>query len=162
MSRPTCPTNMIIGEESCRAIWMPALALAAPGPRVTKQMPGRPVVLPTASAIMAADGERDLAVMKRVKRGEIAFARHAKHMSHTMDRQLVDQDFATRAGAVIRSHRVTPGASAPLRFGMNLRHRDRRRERSRNHQAVLLLDDVAGLGVFGQKSLPIRILRHLA
>jgi hypothetical protein len=32
----------------------PADALLAPGPRVTKQMPGRPVILPTASAIMAA------------------------------------------------------------------------------------------------------------
>ena len=32
----------------------PAAALVAPGPRVTKQMPGRPVALPTASAIIAA------------------------------------------------------------------------------------------------------------
>ncbi len=32
----------------------PALALVAPGPRVTKQTPGRPVSLPCASAIMAA------------------------------------------------------------------------------------------------------------
>ena len=30
------------------------LGLVAPGPRVTKQMPGRPVALPTASAIIAA------------------------------------------------------------------------------------------------------------
>jgi hypothetical protein len=45
---------MIIGVESCCAIWMPADALVAPGPRVTKQMPGRPVVLPIASAIIAA------------------------------------------------------------------------------------------------------------
>src|SRR6267154_2012033 len=45
---------MIIGVESCCAIWMPADALVAPGPRVTKQTPGRPVALPTASAIMAA------------------------------------------------------------------------------------------------------------
>ena len=42
---PTWPTNMIIGDESCRAMWMPAEALVAPGPRVTKQMPGRPVDL---------------------------------------------------------------------------------------------------------------------
>src|ERR1700676_5202979 len=45
---------MIIGVESCRAMWMPADALVAPGPRVTKQMPGRPVTLPMASAIIAA------------------------------------------------------------------------------------------------------------
>ena len=51
---PTWPTNRIIGVESCRAIWMPGEALVAPGPRVTKQTPGRPVALPTASAIIAA------------------------------------------------------------------------------------------------------------
>jgi hypothetical protein len=45
---------MIIGVESWRAMWMPGDALVAPGPRVTKQMPGRPVALPTASAIIAA------------------------------------------------------------------------------------------------------------
>ena len=35
-------------------MWMPAEALVAPGPRVTKQMPGRPVTLPIASAAIAA------------------------------------------------------------------------------------------------------------
>ena len=35
-------------------MWMPAEALVAPGPRVTKQIPGFPVTLPTASAMMAA------------------------------------------------------------------------------------------------------------
>ena len=32
----------------------PAEALVEPGPRVTKQMPGRPVTLPIASAAIAA------------------------------------------------------------------------------------------------------------
>ena len=45
---------MIIGVESWWAMWMPAEALVAPGPRVTKQTPGLPVALPTASAIIAA------------------------------------------------------------------------------------------------------------
>ena len=54
ISRPTWPTNTIIGEESCMATWMPAEALVAPGPRVTKQMPGRPVTLAIASAAIAA------------------------------------------------------------------------------------------------------------
>ncbi len=54
MSRATWPTNMTSGVESWRAMWMPGEALVAPGPRVTKQTPGRPVTLPTASAIMAA------------------------------------------------------------------------------------------------------------
>ena len=34
--------------------YLPADALVAPGPRVTKQMPGRPVALPWASAMIAA------------------------------------------------------------------------------------------------------------
>ena len=36
------------------AMWTPAEALVAPGPRVTKQMPGLPVSLPSQSAIIAA------------------------------------------------------------------------------------------------------------
>ena len=97
---PTWPTNTIIGVESWRAIWMPAEALVAPGPRVTKQMPGRPVALPTASAMMAAplSCRQTVSVMllivKRIERRQIAFARHAEHMAHAVDRQLVDQDFA--------------------------------------------------------------------
>ena len=54
ISRATCPTSIITGVESCCAIWIPADALVAPGPRVTKTIPGRPVNLPSASAIMAA------------------------------------------------------------------------------------------------------------
>ena len=42
-----------MGVESCMATCTPALALVAPGPRVTKAMPGRPVSLPIASAIIA-------------------------------------------------------------------------------------------------------------
>ena len=52
--RATCPMKRIIGVESWWAMCTPALALVAPGPRVTKQMPGRPVSLPWASAIIAA------------------------------------------------------------------------------------------------------------
>ena len=39
------------GVESWNAVWMPIAALLAPGPRVTKQMPGRPLSLPWASAM---------------------------------------------------------------------------------------------------------------
>ncbi len=45
-SRATWPMNRIMGEESWNAVWTPMEALVAPGPRVTKQMPGRPVSLP--------------------------------------------------------------------------------------------------------------------
>lgn len=50
----TCPTSNNIGAASCRATCTPPLALVAPGPRVTRQMPGRPVSLPYAAAIIAA------------------------------------------------------------------------------------------------------------
>ena len=45
-SLPTWPTNRIMGVESWKAVCTPMLALVAPGPRVTKQMPGSPVSLP--------------------------------------------------------------------------------------------------------------------
>ncbi|CFN66024.1 Uncharacterised protein [Bordetella pertussis] len=54
MPRSIWPTNRIMGVESCLAMCTPASALEAPGPRVTIQMPGSPVSLPWASAIMAA------------------------------------------------------------------------------------------------------------
>ncbi len=54
MPRSICPTNRIIGVESCFAMWTPGEALVAPGPRVTMQIPGLPVILPAASAIIAA------------------------------------------------------------------------------------------------------------
>jgi hypothetical protein len=52
-------------------------------PRVTKQMPGRPVALPTASAIMGrrlltADSDRDIAIVRGVEDREIAFTWHAE------------------------------------------------------------------------------------
>ena len=50
----TCPTNKIMGTESCFATCTPILALVAPGPRVTKQTPSLPVNLPNAAAINAA------------------------------------------------------------------------------------------------------------
>lgn len=45
-SRATCPISRIIGVESWNAVWTPTLACVAPGPRVTRQMPGRPVSFP--------------------------------------------------------------------------------------------------------------------
>ena len=94
-------------------MWMPGEALVAPGPRVTKQMPGRPVALPTASAIMAAPPSwRQTvsligAVVEGVERGEIALARHAEDVLHAVHDQLIDQDFAAGARAVIGAHGVS-------------------------------------------------------
>ena len=53
-ARSTWPMNRIIGAESCSAMCIPCAALVAPGPRVTKQIPGRPVSRPSASAMIAA------------------------------------------------------------------------------------------------------------
>ena len=82
----------------------------APGPRVTKQTPGRPVTLPIASAIMqapaflAADGDGEIAVMERVEHGEIALARHAKDVAHAVDAQLIDQNLGGGAQIVLGAH----------------------------------------------------------
>ena len=66
------------------AMWMPAEALVAPGPRVTKQMPGWPVSRALAvghhrrAAFLAADDGADRRIVQRVEHGEIGFAGHAK------------------------------------------------------------------------------------
>ena len=61
------------------------------------------------AALLAADGELDRPVVERVERREIAFARHAEHVLHAVDEQLIDQDFAAGAGAVIGAkHVVSP------------------------------------------------------
>ncbi len=57
-SRSTSPMNRIIGCGSWNATCTPMLALVAPGPRVTKHTPGRPVpnafMAPSAQAMNAA------------------------------------------------------------------------------------------------------------
>jgi len=45
-SRRTCPIKRINGVESWKAVWIPIDAWAAPGPRETRAMPGRPVSFP--------------------------------------------------------------------------------------------------------------------
>ncbi len=53
-ARGTWPTRRSIGVESCIAVCTPTAAWVAPGPRVTMQIPGRPVSFPYASAAFAA------------------------------------------------------------------------------------------------------------
>ena len=47
-------------------------------------------------------------LVEGIERGKIAFARYAKGVAHSVDRQLVDQDFAAGAGAVVAAHRFAP------------------------------------------------------
>ncbi len=46
------------------------------------------------SALLTADGERDVAVVERIESCEVALARHAEGMPHAMRDQLIDEDFA--------------------------------------------------------------------
>ena len=67
-SAPGNPSSMIMGVESCCAMCSPLMALAAPGPRVTKQIPGSPVNLPQASAIIEAPPSwRQITVLMRLE-----------------------------------------------------------------------------------------------
>ena len=105
---------MISGVESCCAMWMPGDALVAPGPRVTKQTPGPPGRLADRfrhhrrPALLAADGDGDVAVVEGVEHGKIAFARDAEDMTHAVVDQLVDQDLGGGTdvfdGAHVRTH----------------------------------------------------------
>ena len=92
---------MIIGVESCCAMCSPLMALAAPGPRVTKQMPGSPVILPQASAMMAAPPScRQITVRMRLEScrpssaGKETLARHREGRARALRLELVDQDLA--------------------------------------------------------------------
>ena len=53
-SRGIWPTRSTSGVPSWKAVWTPTDACVAPGPRVTRQIPGAPVSFPYASAIVAA------------------------------------------------------------------------------------------------------------
>ena len=96
--------NRISGAESCSAIWTPCAALVAPGPRVTKQIPGRPVRRPSVSAIIAAPAscrqtvERDRGVAQRVERGEEGFARHAIDAVDALSDELINENLSAGAG----------------------------------------------------------------
>ena len=112
---PTWPTNTISGVESCLAMWMPGEALVAPGPRVHEHDAGPAGDLADrlrhhgGAALLPADGELDRPVVERVERREIALARHAEHVLHAVHDELVDQNFAAGAGAVIGAqHVVSP------------------------------------------------------
>src|SRR6185437_6925193 len=56
------------------------------------------------AALVPADGQLDVAVVEGVERGEVALTRHAEGMADTVDAQLIDEDFAAGARAVVGPH----------------------------------------------------------
>ncbi len=102
--RATSPMNRIIGVESWKATWTPALALVAPGPRVTKAMPGPPGHLAVGvghvgdAAFLPADDEcrsRACRAARRARRG--SFRRDGEDAVAALDPELVDEDPAAGA-----------------------------------------------------------------
>ena len=58
------------------------------------------------AALLTAGRHRDRPVVERVKRGDIAFARHAKNMAHAVDDELIDQHLAAGPRSVIGAHGI--------------------------------------------------------
>ena len=121
MSRATWPTNTTSGVESWRAMWMPGEALVAPGPRVTKQTPGTAGRLAhrlghhRGAALLPANGDGNIAVVKRIDRSEIAFAGHAEHVLDAVNAQLIDQNLGGRTIIVLTAHRRLRDKAQPIR-----------------------------------------------
>ena len=66
------------------------------------------------AALLPADRDRDRAVVEGVERRDIALARHAEHVAHAVDDELIDQHFAAGPGAVIGAHHCFLGFYTPL------------------------------------------------
>ena len=126
-------------------------ALVAPGPRVTKQMPGRPVSLPCGlrhhgrAALLPADGDGDVGVVQRVEHREKAFARHAEQVLDAVDDQLVDQDLA--AGARMSCHQFFRHSGADRRSDAPRQYGIKRRRKS----AQPLRSDGVGENLHGKE-----------
>jgi hypothetical protein len=60
------------------------------------------------AALVPANGDGDIAVMKGIERREIALAGHAKHVPHSMHEELIDQNFGGGPRAVIGAHHASP------------------------------------------------------
>ena len=99
-------------------------------------------------ALVPADGEFNIAVVKGIERGQIAFARHAEYMLHAVNRQLVDQNLAAGAGAVIAAHRCT--RARPWDGSASHRRRE-----CVGAIRQFFCSMIAGLGVFGEEDFPV-------
>ena len=97
-------------------MWIPGDALVAPGPRVTKQTPGRPDRLAhrlrhhRRAAFLAAHRDGKVAVVKGIEHGKITLARNAKYVAHAVDPQLIHQNLGGGSNIVLPAHRHLRGA----------------------------------------------------
>ena len=124
MSIPTCPTNTIIGDESCVAAWMPTAAFDRArsardernaGP--SDQLAVRLRHVRGAAFVPAYDERQPLAdVVQRVEHGEVAFAGNAERVRRALDQQVGDENLAAGSGCAWQAF----DGSAPIL-------RDRRR-----------------------------------
>ena len=56
------------------------------------------------AALLAAHRQFDRTAIHAVERGDVALARHAEHMAHAMDDELIGEDFAACPHAVAATH----------------------------------------------------------
>ncbi len=91
------------------------------------------------AALLPANGDGEIAVMESVEHRQVALARHAEHVTHAVNLQLIDQDLGGGPHVVLDAHRVLlalpHGMNSPCwgRPGTRLRRRwqsDRRRDLS--------------------------------
>jgi hypothetical protein len=56
------------------------------------------------ATLLAADGDADLAIMKRIENRQVTLAGDAERVLHPLPNELIDQNFATRADVVLGTH----------------------------------------------------------
>ena len=120
MSRATWPTNTTSGVEILAGDVDAGRSVGGAGPagdethaRAAGRLADR-LRHHRGAALLPAYGNRDVAVVKRVDRGQIAFARHAEHVLDAVNAQLIDQNFGGRAIIVLTAHRYLRLIPLPL------------------------------------------------
>jgi len=62
------------------------------------------------AALLAADGDGEVGVVEGVEHGEVALARHAEHVTHAVDVQLIDQHLGGGAQIILGAHGRLPSS----------------------------------------------------
>ena len=92
------------------AMWIPARRVGGAGPAGDKADTGLSGHLAdrlrhhAGSALLAADGDGQIAVMKRIEHRKIALTRYAERMLHAVNKQLIDQNLRRGPHVVFGSH----------------------------------------------------------